>query len=244
MRSLALSASTSLRSPSTRKPVATRFGARSSPSSRGQQVAGDLLADEPVERLVGVERVDDVIAIAPGVLGEEVVGACRSARRSGRRRASAGPSARRTPATPAADRRRALGPGATGRRRTRRSRSGVGGRPVRSNETPANQVWRSASGDGPQPLRFEPRQDEAIDVVPRPGRVVGLRGASDELGGWIGPEFRPCRDIVAGWLVAATARPRVGAPGVDPALEVGDDADPAASRRAASRRRRPRGSAP
>ena len=33
----------------------------------GQQVAGDLLADELVVRLVGVERVDDVVAVPPGV---------------------------------------------------------------------------------------------------------------------------------------------------------------------------------
>ena len=42
--------------------------------SRGEEVAGDLLADETVERLVGVQRRDDVIAVSPGMLGEEVIG--------------------------------------------------------------------------------------------------------------------------------------------------------------------------
>ena len=31
----------------------------------GQQVAGELLEREPVERHVGVERVDDVVAVRP-----------------------------------------------------------------------------------------------------------------------------------------------------------------------------------
>ena len=38
-----------------------------------QQVAGNLLANEPVEWLVVVVSVDDVIAIAPRVLGEDIV---------------------------------------------------------------------------------------------------------------------------------------------------------------------------
>ncbi len=39
-----------------------------------EQVAGKLLVDETVERPVDVERPDHVIAISPGVLGEDVVG--------------------------------------------------------------------------------------------------------------------------------------------------------------------------
>ena len=39
----------------------------------GKQVTGDLLADETVERSVSVECPDDVIAIPPRVLGEDVV---------------------------------------------------------------------------------------------------------------------------------------------------------------------------
>ena len=38
-----------------------------------KQVTGQLLGDEAVERLIGVERVDDVVAVSPG-RGEEVIG--------------------------------------------------------------------------------------------------------------------------------------------------------------------------
>ena len=38
----------------------------------GQQVSGDLLVDEAVERLVGVECCDDVVPIAPGVADQHV----------------------------------------------------------------------------------------------------------------------------------------------------------------------------
>jgi hypothetical protein len=37
----------------------------------GQEVAGDLLAHETVERAVGVEALDHVVAVAPGFLEDE-----------------------------------------------------------------------------------------------------------------------------------------------------------------------------
>ena len=40
---------------------------------REELVAGELLDEELVERLVGVERADDVIAVAPGVRAKRVV---------------------------------------------------------------------------------------------------------------------------------------------------------------------------
>ncbi len=40
----------------------------------GEQVARDLFADELVERFIGVERVDEVIAVAPSVFGVDGVG--------------------------------------------------------------------------------------------------------------------------------------------------------------------------
>ena len=52
--------------------MAISCSSRSSRRGGGQQVAGDLLADELVVRLVVVERVDDVVAIAPGVRVGEV----------------------------------------------------------------------------------------------------------------------------------------------------------------------------
>ena len=39
-----------------------------------QEVAGELLLDEDVERLVRVEGLDEVISVAPSVLGEDFVG--------------------------------------------------------------------------------------------------------------------------------------------------------------------------
>ena len=47
--------------------IALRLGAE------GEQIAGKLFRDEPVERLVGVERADHVVAIAPGVIIGEVL---------------------------------------------------------------------------------------------------------------------------------------------------------------------------
>jgi len=49
--------------------VTTFFG-----RGRRKEVAGELLADKGVERLVGLKRGDDVVAIAPGVLGEDLIG--------------------------------------------------------------------------------------------------------------------------------------------------------------------------
>ena len=138
-------------------------------------VAGDLLADEPVVRLVGVEAADDVVAVAPGVAALVVVGEARTSRRSGPRRASAGPSARRSAATRAAgrrpSRRRVGGPG---RRRRRRSPSGVGGRPVRSNVTRRMSVRRSAGGAAARPTASSRDARKAsIGLLCRSARPVG-----------------------------------------------------------------------
>ncbi len=66
MTSWFLSWSSRLVLPSTRKLAATCCLRRSSMVRRGQQVAGNLLADELVERHVGVEGVDHVVAESPG----------------------------------------------------------------------------------------------------------------------------------------------------------------------------------
>ena len=47
----------------------------------------------------------------------------------------------------------------------------VGGRPTRSRLTRRISVSSSASGAGVEPFLLEPRQDEAVDRVPDPGRV-------------------------------------------------------------------------
>jgi hypothetical protein len=63
---------------------------------RRQEVAGELFDDEAVEGEVLVEGADDVVAVAPGVGADVVVFVAVWSRRSGRRRASGGPSVRRS----------------------------------------------------------------------------------------------------------------------------------------------------
>jgi hypothetical protein len=72
----------------------------------GQEVAGHLRFDEEVVGHVVVEGLDDPVAIAPGVR-RRGGGRCRGnrLRRSGRRRASGGPSVRRSGARRGAGRR-------------------------------------------------------------------------------------------------------------------------------------------
>ena len=78
-------ASSSVRCQSSKGPVPYRRESREEPGAddglgiiraglvAGQDVPGQLLADEPVVRLVLVERVDDIVAIAGG-LGHGVIG--------------------------------------------------------------------------------------------------------------------------------------------------------------------------
>ena len=86
--------------PSRLKPVAISASGSSGP----QLVAGELLADEAVVRLVGVEGADDVVAVAPRVRPHLVVLEAVASRRSAPGRASAGPSVRRSAARPAGGR--------------------------------------------------------------------------------------------------------------------------------------------
>ena len=63
-------------------------------------------------------------------------------------------------------------------------------------------VRRSASGDGSTPADFEPGQDEAVDVVPRPGRCSLLAGTGGRCGGmyaqwgsYLAPASIHCRSV-------------------------------------------------
>ncbi len=134
--------------PRARKPVAMSCSRRCSSEVSREQVAGDLLADELVVRFVLVERLDDVVAVPPRVRTAGGCGPSRSTRRSGRRRASAVPSARRTPSKRAAGRRPFRGPCPRSSARNAEISSGVGGRPVRSNVTRRRSVTLSASRTG------------------------------------------------------------------------------------------------
>ena len=147
------------------QPVVAR-GDRVSSVGRRQQVAGELLDREPVERLVGVERADHVVAEQPDV---DVVVAviARACRRTGPGRARRWPSARRSGARPAAGR-----PAARRRRRGRRGRRrrpprASGGRPIRSKREAADQGRAVGLG-----RRLEPRGRQPA----RRNRSIGVGG--------------------------------------------------------------------
>ena len=123
-----------------------------------------------------VERVDDVIAIPPGVGIGQVAG------RAGRF-AVAG-DVEPVPAPALAEVRRGQQPidqpsrrrpGEASSRKASIS-SGVGGRPVRSKVTRRIRVSLSASPTGLSPSRSSRGQDEAVDVVGRPRRRRARRG--------------------------------------------------------------------
>ena len=52
---------------------------------------------------------------------------------------------------------------------------GDGGRPVKSRYTRRSSVLFGASGAGRKPSRLEPRQDEIVDGIAAPGRILYLR---------------------------------------------------------------------
>ena len=152
--------------------MAISCSSRCSCESRRQQVAGDLLADEPVVRLVGVEGVDDVVAIAPGVRIGDV------ARRAGRFGVAG--HVEPVPAPAFAERRRGQQPidhllERVGRLRPLRKASISRRRRRQAGQVerhPADERQPVGVGDRLQPLRFQPGQDETVDVVARPGGVA------------------------------------------------------------------------
>ena len=172
------------------KPVAIFW----SSVALGQQVAGELLDGELVERHVAVEGVDHPVAPAPhdalavalvavgvGVAGRVEPARRPSARRSGARRAGDRPPSRRRPATRSA--------------RKASTSAGVGGRPVRSSVTRRISVVRSASGDGVSPsASSRARTKRSIGFRGQPAsRTVGGAGRR---GGLEGPVRAPRRPLV------------------------------------------------
>ena len=172
------SSSASILGPSARNPVATISSSRRG-FRLGEQVAGELLLHEPVVRLVGVERGDHVIAITPGVgIGEVVVHAV-AVGVARRRPASAGPSARRNEAKPAAGRRPARRPGPSRRYKNASISSGAGAGP-RGRASPGGAGPLVSRRRRPQPGGFEPRQDEAVDRRAGPGASTTVGGVGTE----------------------------------------------------------------
>ena len=167
----------------------------------GQQVAGDLLDGELVERHVAVEGVDHPVAPAPHralavalvAVGVGVAGGVEPA---------AGPCARRSAARPAADRRPSRRRRASDRRGTRRPRpASAADRSGRASRG-GSACSRSASGGGLQALALQPAQDEVVDRIAAPAGGLHRWGAP---GVW--EESRPS--------VAATWRPARSSGGFD-----------------------------
>ena len=147
-RRWAWSAESVMSGPSRLKPVAIR----ASRIAGERLVAGELLEDEAVERLVGVEGADDVVAIAPGVgprfvelvaVGVGVAGEVEPVP------APALAVVRRLASSRSITFSQASGDVSL----TNASiSSGVGGRPIRSNVTRRMSVRRSASGANDSPF--------------------------------------------------------------------------------------------
>ena len=176
--------------PSARNPVAISSSSRSALGSAGSRSPAICSRTKLVVRLVGVEGVDDVVAVAPGVRIRHI------ARRPGRFAVAGHVEPVAAPALAEARRRQQpiddLLKRPVGTRRLRKASisSGVGGRPVRSKVDPAEERELVRVADRPEPLVFQLGQEEAIDVVARPGLVAhGGRLASRER--LPGPVFLP-----------------------------------------------------
>ena len=150
-----------------------RCGRRIRRRLRRQLVAGELLEDEPVEGLVGVEALDDVVAKPPGPGPVPVVFKAFGLRIAGHVEPMLAPLLRHSAGWPAADR-----PAARRRRGLDRSRnaamsSGVGGRPIRLKYSAADQRPPVGLRRGSQLGLLQPSEDEGIDRIGWPGSVGG-----------------------------------------------------------------------
>ena len=205
-------------------------------------VAGDLLDQEPVERLVAVEGVDDVVAESPGVgdvavvlealgLGvaddvEPVLRPALAVSRAGQQPVDdplLGDRANGRPRTPRSPRARAAG------RSRRRSRGGATrrARPAARAATAALRAWRGRR-------RRSGPATQAASLT---------RGGAGFCTGWNAQCARAC------WIGEsadgrAIAGRRIRCAGVDPRLEVGDRSARGASASSAASPGRPRGGWP
>ena len=189
--------------------MAISFACRSASSVGGQQVAGDLLADELVVRHVAVERVDDPVAVAVH-LRDRVVGVVAGG-------VGVADDVEPVPAPPLAVGRRREQPSTTFANasgessvRNASTSSGVGGRPVRSNVARRISVRLSAGGAGVSPFAssFARMKRSIVGERPAASFTAGGGGSRDRLER---PELlRPRPGRAPGRRRAAG--PRVGAP--------------------------------
>ena len=196
-------------------------------AGRRHQVAGNLLLHEPVVGLVGVERLDDPVAVAERVRVRDVLVEPVRVGIAG--------DVEPVPAPPLAVARRrqqtldhpfvGVGPLVGEERvdlgRGRRQAGQVEG-------DPPQQLTPAGGGDRGKPLRLEPGQDEPVDRAARPAPAAD--------GGGLGTGHRPERPVraarteVVGGPPVGPGRhhrsgggPRVHRAAGHPALEVGDD---------------------
>ena len=143
-------------------------GLRSPLIGSGQLVAGQLLVHELIERLVGVERANHVVAILEGPGADRVLRcAAFAVGVAGHVEPMPGPAF-------AVVRRREqpidqffVGVGATGRPRTASTSSGVGGKPSRSKYARRMSLRLSASGENESPAGIDARSSASIGVRTR-----------------------------------------------------------------------------
>ena len=158
----------------------SRPAARADPWARPTSAASCSWTNRS-KRQVLVEGADDVIAVGVGVRAER--GRRRTSarrpwcRRSGRRRASAGPSARRNAARPAGDRRPARRRPGTGRFSKASISSGGRRQADQVVVDPAEQRAAIGGRRRRQARGFQPRQHERVDRRVRPARVASPRGS-------------------------------------------------------------------
>ena len=186
----------------------------------GQQIAGDLLADEPIVGLIAVEGVDDVIAVAPGHRKGIV-------QRSAHGFAIAGdiePMASPTFAEPRRPQQtvdylaegmliRVIDKGVDFFRRRRQAEQ---------IERGAAKKGRTVSvGDGRQAGLLALRQEELIHCASRPGKIVHGREFRP-LGGLESPVPPPLLQVDLGFLFDDCLFSRIRGSSLDPLPEVRD----------------------
>ena len=152
--------------------------------ARGQQVARDLLPDEAVVRHVGVDGINDIVTVLPGVGVRDVPA------RTGALAVAGHVEPVTTPAF--AERRRGQQSVHDLRKRlggiVRKKGIHIGGSRRQTGQVerdPANQRRTVGVGDRLQVLRLQAGQQEPVDIIPGPGGIahLGCLGLRERLPG-------------------------------------------------------------
>ena len=177
-------------------PAASIPSATASPGSSGKRAsAATCSCDEAGVRRVAVERLDQVVAVRPGIGPDPVLVVAVGLGEMDQVHPVPRPALAVMGAGEQAIDQPLVGVGRSIVRGTASTSSGVGGRPSRSNESRRINVRRSASGDGLEPFSVELGEDEGVD------RSCGPRPlAQARRGGTAGRRERPERPPIAARL--------------------------------------------